>query len=324
MGEFVLSTKRILIVVIAALATMLTTLSVPAQAASAPGKPVAKLTSGSSRVVLSWVAPASNGSTITAYQVVSRKYAAGKWQAWSYYNLSRTSRSKAVAYSNGTKVQAKVRAKNARGYGSFSSAQATVAGLPGKVPGVTVKVVGTGSFNVGWAAANAHGSTITSYRIYSRSYISGAWRAWSYRTVGASTRSSSFTGLVGWRKYQYFLKAKNKRGYGLGSSVATRTAFGKASAISAGGDHTCALSTTGGVKCWGNNLDGQLGNGTTTDSSTPRNVTGLSSGVRAISAGGYHTCALSTTGGVKCWGNNSYGQLGNGTYPPPISGGTGA
>ncbi|MFN8487968.1 MAG: hypothetical protein U0350_10270 [Caldilineaceae bacterium] len=84
------------------------------------------------------------------------------------------------------------------------------------------------------------------------------------------------------------------------------------SALTTGALHTCALTTTGGVKCWGRNYNGQLGDGTVADKSTPTTVSGLSSGGRAISAGGAHTCAVMTTGNVKCWGANTYGQLGNG------------
>ncbi len=83
-------------------------------------------------------------------------------------------------------------------------------------------------------------------------------------------------------------------------------------AVSAGGNHTCALTTLGSVQCWGYNGLGQLGDGTTTDRSSPVDVRGLSSRAVEFTAGGDHTCAVNTGGGVECWGDNRFGQLGDG------------
>jgi alpha-tubulin suppressor-like RCC1 family protein len=84
-------------------------------------------------------------------------------------------------------------------------------------------------------------------------------------------------------------------------------------AISAGGASACALQTGGGVVCWGANNVGQLGDGSKTLRRVPVQVIGLGSGVRAISAGTATVCALMLDGGVRCWGDNADGELGNGT-----------
>lgn len=83
--------------------------------------------------------------------------------------------------------------------------------------------------------------------------------------------------------------------------------------VSAGYFHTCCVLATGEARCWGLNDGGQLGNGTTDNSSTPVTVSGLSSSVAAIASGYFHTCALLDSGPMRCWGSNSDGQLGNGT-----------
>jgi hypothetical protein len=83
-------------------------------------------------------------------------------------------------------------------------------------------------------------------------------------------------------------------------------------AASAGNRFACAVTAGGGVMCWGYNGYGELGNNSTTNSSVPVQVSGLTSGVTDVSAGvGGSACALTAGGAVECWGYNNFGQLGN-------------
>jgi alpha-tubulin suppressor-like RCC1 family protein len=93
--------------------------------------------------------------------------------------------------------------------------------------------------------------------------------------------------------------------------------------IAVGGYHTCALLETGEVRCWGLNANGQLGLGTISapndmigDNEHPSSkpVVNVGGSVLQLSAGMSHTCALLSTGNMRCWGYNGYGQLGYGNY----------
>ena len=97
----------------------------------------------------------------------------------------------------------------------------------------------------------------------------------------------------------------------LTSSLGTgRTAV----AISAGQYHSCAILDSGSVSCWGYGIEGQLGNGGTSQQNSPTLTSSLGTGrtAVAISAGGIHTCAILDNGSVSCWGEGSKGRLGNG------------
>ena len=81
--------------------------------------------------------------------------------------------------------------------------------------------------------------------------------------------------------------------------------------ISSGYNHACGISTAGRAYCWGDNLLGELGDGTWTTSATPVAVLGGQT-FRSVSAGHWFTCGVTTSNTGWCWGDNGTGELGNG------------
>ena len=89
---------------------------------------------------------------------------------------------------------------------------------------------------------------------------------------------------------------------------------GSVAAVTAGDTHTCIRLSTGAVQCFGRNNNSQLGRtGAGASDSVAAAVQGLPSGAVDVVAGGSHACTMTPTGEVKCWGNNSFGQLGDNT-----------
>jgi alpha-tubulin suppressor-like RCC1 family protein len=148
---------------------------------------------------------------------------------------------------------------------------------------VPVGVVGLSSGAVAVEVGEFHSCAVTS---------SGATQCWGYNAdgeLGNGTTSGSTVPVAV---------------IGLGAKT-TR-------AVSAGRYHSCVVTTAGAVRCWGRGPEGQLGRGTTGDSAVPVGVVGLGSGVVAVSAGRSHTCAVTSAGGVRCWGGRG-GELGTGS-----------
>jgi alpha-tubulin suppressor-like RCC1 family protein len=138
-------------------------------------------------------------------------------------------------------------------------------------------------------------------------------------TVSSSTQTytdtQSTTGAVVYRIWVNYNSGFQSAASNTSNAVTVITSgFTK---IVAGYYYSCGITAAGAAKCWGTNGSGQLGNGTTTNSSTPVQVTGLTSGVTSITVGtsglsAPSTCAV-VNGAVKCWGGNGFGQVGNGT-----------
>jgi alpha-tubulin suppressor-like RCC1 family protein len=164
-----------------------------------------------------------------------------------------------------------------------------------------------GAVRLRWKApASNGGNSITGYRI-ERSSPSGNW------TRVATTngkRSTTVRNLTNGDSYRFRVAALNASGTGT-FSKARRVTLPIVRSVHGGFFHTCAvLVEDRGVSCWGNGVNGQMGDGQSTNSLTPVRVPDLA-GVRALAVGEKHNCAIVAGRFLECWGGNDFGQIDN-------------
>lgn len=111
--------------------------------------------------------------------------------------------------------------------------------------------------------------------------------------------------------------AEGQLGHGVGVSMERSpvavSGVSDVVALAAGGSHTCALTSSGELWCWGSNGEGQFGDGTLTSRNRPTRIQSLEESVTHVTAGSGSTCAITASRKAYCWGRNHYYQLGNGT-----------
>src|SRR5947208_1686488 len=147
-----------------------------------------------------------------------------------------------------------------------------------------------------------------------------AFSVWNAQAATAGQLKAGQVSGWGWNNY-----GQLDNGFLTDQAQATpeRISLGSVTVIGAGQYHSLATRNNGTVWAWGHNSGGQLGDGTTTNSSTPLPVL---TGIVSVAAGRLHTLALRSDGSVWAWGANFFGQLGRGTQtndepvPQPVPG----
>jgi alpha-tubulin suppressor-like RCC1 family protein len=276
-------------------------------APSAPLNLVA--TYGDGQVTLGWSKPSDEGGGVTDYIV---QYSNDGGSTWNTFNDGTSSNryTTVTGLTNGNLYTFRVAAVNPAGTGAYSN---TVQSTPQAL--VITSISPTSGLYLGGGSMTINATGLGDTQKFTQ----------------VSAGASHTCGLGGdgqgycWGYNNYGQLGNGYNGLGANSNVPVLVSQGARnpgvifSSISAGGNHTCAIGSDGEGYCWGYNVQGQLGNGTSgygVDSNSPVLV---SQGARdpgvtfiSISAGSSHTCAIGSDGEGYCWGSGSNGRLGNG------------
>ncbi len=275
-------------------------------------------TVGNQTVDLSWAAPAYNGgATITDYIV---EYSSNSGSTWSVFDdgVSTATSAAITGLTNSTTYSFRVSAVNSAGTGAAS---ATAAATPNAPPTI--------SYTSGVFSASGTSETVTP--VVTNSPTTYSYSGTLPAGVTFNTNTGAFTGPSSWGVTVTALSSAMHTGcavvsgaakcWGANTTSTPSLVTGLNSGVTAIATYavvsgsvlvtSCAVHN-GAAKCWGDNSSGQIGDGTTTNRTTPVTVSGLTSGVTSISRAGLHTCAVHN-GAAKCWGSNANGQLGDNT-----------
>ena len=191
--------------------------------AGAPVAPSAPtLESDNASLEATWSAPASNGSSITDYDVQYSSDSGATWTEWDASTTSTATTATITGLVNGTSYDVRVRAANGRGDGPWSAATTLKAGAP-SAPAAPSLTSGNAQLAVAWTAPADNGSSITDYDVRYSSDSGATWSEWDASTTSTAT-IATITGLTNGTTYQVQVRAANARADGKWSSSATRKA----------------------------------------------------------------------------------------------------
>jgi hypothetical protein len=284
----------------------------------APLSSPATTVSLSSPNVLATITPVSCNTGTPQYQINSRTND-GSWTGWTAWSTTTTASQTA---NQGVKYGYQAQARcyvDASDYSAAATGSESTYIQPINAPSApSVTTPTTGSTTTwSWPAVSCPSGTTANYQYDYTVSPAGSDSGW---VAYGTNLSIAFTTSTGGQTYTVAVQAKCTDAYytsswsGSGSNLyySPVTSWLK---VSAGTYHTCAIASNNNGYCWGDNVYGELGNNSTTNSSVPVPVYtgGVLSGLtlKDISAGSYSTCAIASDNNAYCWGYNPDGELGN-------------